>query len=69
MTDDYVAENDTWVVCYNANQSVHHFISMTDGQHLATQLETIEVFTDYDQAVARYQEINPGWVPDDDTIN
>jgi len=68
MTDDYVAEVDTWVVCYNADQSVHHFIAMADGQHLATRIENIEAFTDYDQAVARYQEINPGWVPDEEML-
>ena len=61
---DYVAQGDTWVVCYNADQSIHHFIAMADGQHLASQLEQ-EYFADYNAAVARYQEINPGWVPEE----
>jgi len=67
MSIDITTDHIQYVICYDLNIPLLHYIVMDAGQHLSTGLPDLEVFPTEEDARLRIIEL--GFNPDDYIIN
>jgi hypothetical protein len=63
MGTDIVVTETKYVMCYNLDIPLLHYIVLQPGQHLSTGQPEVELFPNQDEAIIRMIEL--GFNPDD----
>lgn len=63
MATDIIFEENKYVICYNLDIPILHYVPVIAGQHLSTGQPEIEVLNTEDEAIVRISEL--GFNPDD----